>query len=193
MTEFLIIVIGAALANNFVLVQFLGVTGALALPVTNQLRPSLFVALASAALIVISATVNYLSYHLVLLPSGTQYLRLVAFMLTATVLLGLLAAAWQRIHSASFDQIRGSLLLVAVNTCILGTTILSIDQQDSFATAIGQALGAATGFALVLIVLSAIQIRLHHTRVPQPFRGPAIALISTGLLALGFLGFAGIV
>lgn len=193
MAEFLVIVIGAALANNFVLIQFLGVTGVLALPLSNTLRPALLVAGASSALIVSSAAMNHLTYHFILVPSDTAYLRLVTFMFTATVLLSVLAALWQRIHILTYVQIQRALTLVAINTCILGTTVLSIDQQASFGQSVSQAIGAALGFTIVLLLISAMRLRLSNTQIPKPFRGPAIALISTGLLALGFLGFAGIV
>lgn len=88
---------------------------------------------------------------------------------------------------------RGTIAIMALNTCVLGTAIISLNQEDSFAQTLALAIGAALGFGIVLILISAMRLRLQNTAVPASFRGAAIALISTGLLALGFLGFAGIV
>lgn len=193
MTEFIVIIIAAALANNFVLIQFLGVTSVLALPMQTQLRPALHMSMASSVLIVLSSVINYLIYHTVLLPSETLYLRLIAFMLTTKLLAVAIEAIWRRVSLISYEQVRGSFLIMSLNTCILGAALISLNQEANFLQTLALAIGAAIGFCLVFILVSAMRIRLHNTAVPMPFRGTAITLISTGLLALGFLGFAGIV
>jgi electron transport complex protein RnfA len=192
-TEFIVIIIAAALANNFVLIQFLGVTSVLAIPLGPQLRPAALMSMASGLLIITSTVINHLIYYYGLLPSGTPYLRLVAFMLTSTLLASVIDAFWRRLSATSHKQIRGTIAIMALNTCVLGSALISLNQEASFAQMLALATGAAIGFGIVLILVSAMRLRLQTTAVPKPFRGAAITLVSMGLLALGFLGFAGIV
>ena len=114
-------------------------------------------------------------------------------MLVTTLLAALIDAFWRRINAISYEQIRGAFIILALNTCVLGTALISLNQEANFTQTLALAMGAAIGFSLVFILVSAMRIRLQCTAVPMPFRGAAITLISTGLLALGFLGFAGIV
>jgi len=192
-TEFIVIIIAAALANNFVLIQFLGVTSVFAMPVGPRLRPAALMSVASGLLIISSTMINYLIYHYGLLPSGTAYLRLVAFMLTSTLLAAVTGVFLRRLNDADYVQTRSTISIMALNTCVLGTALISLNSQANFVQTLALAIGAAIGFGIVLMLVSAMRLRLQNTAVPTPFRGASIALISTGLLALGFLGFAGIV
>ena len=77
---------------------------------------------------------------------------------------------------------------------MLGVALLNIRQENpSFIKALLTGLGAGLGFALVLILFSAMRERINVADVPQPFRGSAIALITAGLMSLAFMGFAGLV
>ncbi|MDX1490417.1 MAG: Rnf-Nqr domain containing protein [Pseudohongiellaceae bacterium] len=193
MTEFIVIIVAAALANNYVLVQFLGASTVYSLPLGSKLEPAIAFGIANLLIIVGSGALNYLLYHALLVPTATTYLYLVMFMLINSLLVVLLDAIWQRLHQSSYLPLKSSMLMIAINTCVLGSTLISLERNSDFLITLAQALGAGLGFLIVMVLLSAMRIKLSDPRIPAPFQGSAIAIISAGLLALGFLGFVGIV
>jgi electron transport complex protein RnfA len=76
---------------------------------------------------------------------------------------------------------------------VLGVALLNIQESHSFLESLVYGLGAALGFSLVMVLFAGIRERLSAADVPAPFRGASIALITAGLMALGFMGFAGLV
>jgi len=83
--------------------------------------------------------------------------------------------------------------LITTNCAVLGVALLNTNQQHNFVESIVYGFGAAAGFSLVLILFSSMRERIHVADVPEPFKGPAIALITAGLMSLAFMGFTGLV
>jgi electron transport complex protein RnfA len=71
--------------------------------------------------------------------------------------------------------------------------LLNINKQHDFLHSMLYGFGAAVGFSLVLILFAAMRERIAAADVPEPFRGPAIGMITAGLMSLAFMGFAGLV
>jgi electron transport complex protein RnfA len=76
---------------------------------------------------------------------------------------------------------------------VLGVALLNVQQRFNFIESAVYGFGAAVGFSMVLILFSAIRERVAAADVPQPFRGPAIALVTAGLMSLAFMGFSGLI
>jgi len=83
--------------------------------------------------------------------------------------------------------------LITTNCAVLGVALLNVQESHGFLESAVYGFGAAVGFSLVMILFAAMRERLDVADVPTPFRGPAIALITAGLMSMAFMGFTGLV
>lgn len=191
MTNYLSIVIAAALVNNLILVQFLGVSSLFYS--TKRLQQAIEFALFNFVVIFLACVFNLLVFRLLLVPLNLEFLRLVIFVATSAILttlfLNLLAARFP----ITLRQQKLALFLTGGNSAVLGTTILSTSTVLSISETIAFGFGSALGYSLLIIAFAALRIRLDYADVPAPFRGPAIQFISAGLVTMCLLGFAGLV
>src|SRR5690606_23228036 len=175
------------------LLQFMGVSPILSGRISARLDTATALSLSTLVLLLVSAAINHLLYYLLLVPLDLVYLRLVTFMLVIALLVSLLAIVLQRRYPLLRTRPAAAVPMLGANTAIRATTLLGLDQEYSLVQTLAHAAGAGIGFAIVTFLFAGIRHRLDHDAAPGPLRGAPIQLISAGLLALGFLGFAGIV
>jgi electron transport complex protein RnfA len=189
MTELLAIIFAAALVNNFVLVQFLGLCPFLG--ASRRMDGALGMALATGLVLTLASGLSYLIERYVLLPFDVEYLRLIAFILVIGAAVQFTDLALRR-TSPVLHRILGLYIpLIASNCAVLGVALLNSTQQRTLLSALLYGAGAALGFAIVLTLLSGLRERLEDADVPSPFKGPAIALITAGIMSMAFFGFSG--
>jgi Na+-transporting NADH:ubiquinone oxidoreductase subunit E len=82
--------------------------------------------------------------------------------------------------------------LIAVNCAILGASLFMVERSYNFAESTVFGLGSGIGFMLAIVALAAIREKMHYSNVPPGLRGLGITFIVTGLMAIGFMAFAGI-
>jgi Na+-translocating ferredoxin:NAD+ oxidoreductase subunit A len=190
MADLLLILIGAMLVNNFVLVQFLGLCPFVG--VSNRLENALAMGTATAFVLTLSASASYLLFHFVLTPLGLEYLRIITFIVVIAGLVQL-TEIYVRATSPVLYQALGIYLpLITTNCAVLGVALLALGLELNLFATVLYAGGAAAGFTLVLALFAAIRERIDARRVPAAFAGVPITLITAGLMALGFMGFQGI-
>jgi len=189
--EFLSIVVGAALVNNLVLVQVLGVS--FFFSNTNKIQNAASLGLLSGGVIFCSSLFNFLVFRLILTPLGLQFLQLLAFVFISSCLTCALIIRLNKHFPFSFRRHGLSMLMVGGNSAVIGVSLLVNNANRGFSESFAYSLGAASGFALVLVLFAALKERLETSDVPLPFKGLAVDLISAGLVAMAFLGFAGTV
>ncbi|WP_290652544.1 electron transport complex subunit RsxA [Aquisalimonas sp.] len=191
MTELALILIATVLVNNFVLTQFLGLCPFMG--VSRKVETSVGMALATAFVLTLSSVVSYLVNTWVLAPFGLEYLRTIAFILVIAAVVQFTEMV-VRYTSPLLHRVLGIFLpLITTNCAVLGVALLNVQQQHSFVASALYGFGAATGFALVLVVFAGLRERLAVADVPVAFQGAAIALITAGIMSLAFMGFAGLV
>jgi electron transport complex protein RnfA len=189
MTELLAIIFAAALVNNFVLVQFLGLCPFLG--ASRRMDGALGMALATGLVLTLASGLSYLIERYVLLPFDVEYLRLISFILVIGAAVQFTDLALRR-TSPVLHRILGLYIpLIASNCAVLGVALLNSTQQRTLLSALLYGAGAALGFAIVLTLLSGLRERLEDADVPSPFKGPAIALITAGIMSMAFFGFSG--
>ncbi len=191
MKGYLLILVSTALVNNFVLAKFLGLCPFMG--VSRKLETALGMALATMFVLTLSSACSYLVHAYLLVPLDLQYLRTISFIL---VIAGVVQFTEMFIHKTSplLFQVLGIYLpLITTNCAVLGVALLNVQQQNSFFESLLFGFGASLGFALVLVLFSAMRERLEVGDVPQPFQGSAIALITAGIMSLAFMGFNGLV
>jgi electron transport complex protein RnfA len=184
-----LIVISAALVNNFVLVQFLGLCPFMG--VSNSVASAFGMSLATAFVLTLSSVASYAVTEWLLEPLGLTYLRIVAFILVIASLVQL-TELYMRHAAPLLHRVLGVYLpLITSNCAVLGVALLNLREQHSLVASAFYGFGAALGFGLVLVMLAAARDRLAMADVPDSFRGAPIGLITAGLMALAFMGFAG--
>ena len=189
MSDLFVILVGTVLVNNFVLVRFLGLCPFLG--VSRNLEAAMGMSLATAFVLTMSSASAYLLYRYVLVPLDLEYLRTVAFILVIAASVQFTEIMVRRI-SPLLDQVLGIYIpLIATNCAVLGVALLNVQASQGFVESLVYGVGAAGGFALVLVVFAAIRERLDAADIPAPFRGTAIALMTAGIMSLAFMGFAG--
>lgn len=181
MTDLLLIAVAAATVNNIVLVRLLGLCPVLG-PGTH-LADVKSVALATTGVLTITTGLSYLLDRWVLVPYELPYLRIIAF-LALTVLT--VQAANHLLRRPSTQ-----LPLITTNCAVLGVALLTAGTSNSLAGAIALGFGSGLGFSLVLLLFSGLRPRLEQAPIPAALRGPAIALITVGMMSLAVLGFSG--
>lgn len=191
MTDYLFILIGTVLVNNFVLVQFLGLCPFMG--VSKKRETAMGMALATTFVLTLSSVCSYLVNAYILAPLGVEYLRTISFIL---VIAGVVQLTEMIVHKASpllYEVLGIYLPLITTNCAVLGVALLNVREQNSFLESAVYGFGAAVGFSLVMILFSAIRERIAVADVPESFQGAPIGLITAGLMSLAFMGFSGLV
>ena len=191
LADFSVLLIGAILVNNFVLVQFLGLCPFMG--VSNKLETAMGMSMATTFVLTLASATSNLTYHFLLLPLGLGYLKTIAFILVIAVVVQFTEMVVRK-SSPLLHRVLGVYLpLITTNCAVLGVALLNINKDHSFTEALFYGFGAAVGFSLVLVLFAAMRERLAVADVPLPFKGAAIGMITAGLASLAFMGFAGLV
>jgi electron transport complex protein RnfA len=191
MTDLILIIVATVLVNNFVLTKFLGLCPFLG--ASSRFETATGMALATTFVLTVASGLSYLLNRYLLIPTGTEYLRLLSFIL-------IIAGAVQftelviRRTSPLLHQVLGIFLpLITTNCAVLGIALLNVQQSENFVQALAYGLGGGLGFSLVIALFAGLRERIEVADVPTTFHGAAISLITAAFMALGFMGFAGIV
>ena len=190
MKSLLLIAIGSALVNNVVLSQFLGLCPFLG--VSKKVDTALGMGMAVAFVLTLSTIVTYLVQKLVLEPAGLQYMQTIAFILIIASLVQMVEIILKKASPVMYQALGIFLPLITTNCCVLGVAILVIQKEFNLAESIIYAFSTAVGFALALVVFAGLREQLSMVNIPKGMRGMAIVLVTSGLLALAFMGFNGV-
>ena len=189
MTDLILIIVATVLVNNFVLTKFLGLCPFLG--ASSRFETATGMALATTFVLTTASGLSYLINRYLLIPTGTEYLRLLAFML-------IIAGAVQftelviRRTSPLLHQVLGIFLpLITTNCAVLGIALLNVQQSENLVQALAYGFGGGLGFSLVIALFAGLRERTESADVPAAFQGAAISLITAAFMALGFMGFAG--
>lgn len=191
MADILLILVGAVLVNNFVLTQFLGLCPFMG--VSNKVETAVGMSAATVFVLTLASACSYLVFHTLLVPLGLEYLRTIAFIVVIAAVVSLTEMVMHKTSPLLYRILGIFLPLITSNCAVLGVALLNINQARSFADSVFYGFSAAVGFSLVLILFAALREKLVLGDIPEPFKGPAIAMITAGLMSLAFMGFSGMV
>jgi electron transport complex protein RnfA len=189
MADLILIIVATVLVNNFVLTRFLGLCPFLG--ASSRFETATGMGLATTFVLTVAAGLSFLLNRYVLVPTGTEYLRLLAFIL---IIAGSVQFTELYLRRASplLHQTLGIFLpLITTNCAVLGIALLNVQQSDSLIEALAYGFGGGLGFSLVIALFAGLRERLEAGDVPAAFQGPAIALVTAAFMAMGFMGFAG--
>ena len=190
MAEILLILVSTVLANNFVLVRFLGLCPLMG--VSNKLEGAIGMSVATAFVLTLASVASYLIFEYLLQPLGLEYLSTLSFILVIAVVVQLTEMVMRRTSPLLYRILGIFLPLITSNCAVLGVALLNVREQHDLLQSAIYGFGAATGFGLVLVLFAAMRERIALADVPAPFRGASIGLITAGLMAMAFMGFSGL-
>ena len=191
MKELILIAIGAALVNNVVLSQFLGICAFLGVSKKMDTAPGMGGAV--IFVLTISSFVTSLIYKFILAPADLDYLKTIVFILVIAALVQFVEMFLKKTIPSLYRALGVYLPLITTNCAVLGVALLNVNLAHNLTESVIYGFGASLGFALVLVLFAALRERLVAADVPITFRGSSIALITAGLMSLAFMGFAGLV
>ena len=169
MVNCMLIAVGAALVNNVVLSQFLGLCPFLG--VSKKTDTAAGMGAAVIFVIMIASAVTYGVYYAILTPLNLEYLQTIVFILVIAALVQ----------------------LIEMICAVLGVAISNIDNGYNFGESMACSFGTSFGFLISIVILAGIREKSENNNIPKPFRGTPIVLISAGLMAIAFTGFTGVV
>ncbi|MBS1157344.1 MAG: electron transport complex subunit RsxA [Proteobacteria bacterium] len=188
--HYLLLLVGAVLVNNVVLVRILGLCPFMG--VSKKLEASLGMGIATTFVLTLACGTSWLLDQL-LLAWHLEYLRTLGFIV---VIAAIVQFTEMFIHKTSpvLYQVLGIYLpLITTNCAVLGVPLLNVSLKHNLLESLVFGFGSAVGFSLILILFSAIRERLEGADVPESFKGTPIAFMTAGLMSLAFMGFAGLV
>ena len=190
MSEYLLVLVSTVLANNFVLVRFLGLCPFMG--VSGKLEGAIGMSVATLFVLTLSSVSSYLLSTYLLVPLGLEYLSTLGFILVIATVVQLTEMVMRKSSPLLYRILGIFLPLITTNCAVLGVALLNVQQQHDLLQSALYGFGAAAGFGLVLICFAAMRERVAHADVPLHFRGAPIALVTAGLMALAFMGFTGL-
>ena len=191
MSNLFAIVLAGILTENMVLSKFLGICPFLG--VSKKVNTAFSMSLAVILVMVLSTAVTYPIYAYILVPTGLDYLQTIVFILIIAALVQMIEILLKRFIPPLYNALGIYLPLITTNCAVLGITILHFTKGFGFIEALFNSLGAGLGFMLAMIMFAGGRTRLEESDIPKCLEGLPITLIAAALVALSFLGFAGIV
>ena len=185
------VVIGAIFVNNVVLSQFLGICPFLG--VSSKVETSLGMGMAVTFVMALSAVVTWSLQTFVLVPFGIEYMQTIVFILVIAALVQMVEIVLKKVSPSLYQALGIFLPLITTNCAVLGVAIIAVQKDFDLLTSVIYSVSIAVGFAVALVLFAGIRERLEVEDVPQGMRGVPIALITAGLLAMAFMGFANVV
>ncbi len=189
--EYLLILIGSILVNNFVMSQFLGICPFLG--VSKKLETALGMGMAVTFVMALASLICYLIYSFLLIPLHLEYLYTIAFILVIGVLVQVVEMALKKFSFSLYQALGVYLPLITTNCAVLGVTVLNMTKSYNLLQSVVNGTGSALGFTLSIVLFSAIRERLAVSKMPKWMDGFPGALITAGLMAISFLGFKGLI
>ncbi len=190
MKALLLIGLSAALVNNVVLSQFLGLCPFLG--VSKKIKTALGMGVAVIFVICISSAITFVIQYRILNRFNISYLQTIVFILVIAFLVQLVEMILKKYSKPLYNALGVYLPLITTNCAVLGVAITNIQKEYTFTESMFNSLGTSVGFAISITILAGIREKSEYNNVPAPFKGTPITLISAGLMAIAFTGFSGL-
>jgi Na+-translocating ferredoxin:NAD+ oxidoreductase subunit A len=185
------LIVAASLINNFVFTRFLGLC--IFFGVSRKMETAVGMSITFTAVMMISAALSWLMFHAVMVPLQITFLKIIVFI---GIVAGFVQASdtiMRKVSPGLYHKLGIYLALISTNCIILAVPLISAGEHYNFIESLAFAFGSGLGFALALVIMASIREKLELADVPEPFKGLPIAFVVTGLIALAFTGFSGLI
>ena len=186
-----IIFIAAIFTSNILLTNFLGMCSFLS--VSKEVESSIGLGMAVFFVMTVTSALNYIVYHYILIPLDIIYLQYIIFIIVIAAFVQLTEMVIERFSPILYYSLGIFLPLITVNCAILGVSLFMIIRDYSFLQSVAYGAGSGLGWLLAILSLAGIRQKVKEKYVPAGLAGAGLSLIITGIMALAFVGFSGIV
>lgn len=176
--------ITSILTENIVLTKFLGICPFIG--TSNKRKSAISMGFAVTLVITLSSIITYLLYYNLLVPTKTEYLKTMLFILVIASLVQLLEILLKKYSKKIYDMLGIYLPLITTNCAVLGIVLLNITNNYSFVEMLVYSVSSSLGFTFVIYLFSSMREKIDSSEVPTPFKGYPIALITAAIMALLF-------
>ena len=180
----------AALINNFVLSQFMGICPFLG--VSKKVETAAGMGGAVVFVITIASLCTSILYNYLLVPAQLEYLNTIVFILVIAALVQFVEMVLKKMMPALYKSLGVYLPLITTNCAVLGVALLSVQNEYGVLESVVNGIGASLGFLLAIVLMAGIREKLENSNIPEAFKGTPIVLITAGLMAIAFCGFGGV-
>jgi Na+-transporting NADH:ubiquinone oxidoreductase subunit E len=180
----------AVFTGNILLSYFLGMCPFTS--VSREVKTALGLGCAVVFVMTSTAALNWLAYRFILKPLELEYFRFVMFIIIIAAFVQFVEMVIDRYSPKLYYNLGIFLPLITVNCAILGASLFMVIRDYSFIVTVGYGFGSGLGWLLAILAMAGIRQRLANDRIPAGLQGPGITLIIAGLMALAFIGFAGV-
>ena len=189
--DYILIIISAIFVNNIVLAQFLGICPFMG--VSNKISTAAGMGAAVTFVMTIATIATYLIFTYILKPLDIEFLQTIVYILVIAALVQMVEIILKKVSPSLYQALGVFLPLITTNCTILGVAIIVIQKNYHLLHSVVFAVYTALGFALAMIIFAGIREQLEFAAIPKAMQGTPITLVTAGLLAMAFMGFAGIV
>ena len=191
MKELILVIVGAALVNNIILSQFQGLCPFLG--VSKKTDTALGMGAAVIFVITLASFVTSLVYNFILVPLDITYLQTIAFILVIAALVQFVEMFLKKSMPSLYQALGVFLPLITTNCAVLGSALTNVQKGYGIVLSIANGFGTAVGFTIAIVLLASIRESIEDNDIPHAFKGSPIVLITSGLMAIAFMGFAGLI
>lgn len=191
MKSLFIIAVSAALVNNVVLSQFLGLCPFLG--VSKKTETAAGMGIAVTFVLTISSFFTNLIYNYVLIPCGIEYLNTIVFILVIAALVQFVEMFLKKSIPSLYESLGVYLPLITTNCAVLGIALINVQKGYNLIESVFNGFFTSIGFLVAIVIMAGIREKIEGNDIPESFKGMPIVLITAGLMSIAFFGFAGLV
>ncbi len=188
--ELLVILISSSLVSNVVLSQFLGLCPFLG--VSKKIETAAGMGGAVIFVITLASAVAGCIYNYVLTPLNMQYMQTIVFILVIAALVQFVEMFLRKFVPALYKALGVYLPLITTNCAVLGVALTNVQKNYGILAGTVNGFATALGFTISIVILAGIREKTEYNDFPESFKGMPMVLITAGLMAIAFCGFAGL-
>ncbi len=189
--DLLLIIVGSALVNHVVLSQFLGLCPFLG--VSKKTETSAGMGAAVIFVITLACIATSLIYNYIMLPLDISYLQTIVFILVIAALVQFVEMFLKKNMVSLYESLGVYLPLITTNCAVLGVALTNVQKEYNFIQSVFNGIGIAVGFTIAIVMLAGVREKIEGNDIPYSFQGMPIVLITSGLMAIAFFGFSGLI
>lgn len=190
MREIILIALAAALVNNVILSQFLGLCAFIG--VSKKIDTAVGMGAAVIFVMTISSAVTSLIYNHILVKFGLEYLNTIVFILIIASLVQFVEMVIRKLLPALYKALGVYLPLITTNCAVLGIAIQCVQDGYGLVKSVAAGFGAAVGFTIAIVIMAGVREKTEYNDILPSFRGTPAVLLTAGLMAIAFYGFNGL-